>query len=54
MVSLGHSELMWHDQQAIFFSFFFSGWLFKIELSKKDELDELMDEDAYKAFLESQ
>ncbi len=30
------------------------GWLFKIELSKKDELDDLMDETGYNEFLKSQ
>lgn len=30
------------------------GWLFKIELSDAGELDELMDADAYKAFVESE
>jgi len=30
------------------------GWLFKIELKNKDELDELMSEDQYKTFLDSQ
>jgi len=29
------------------------GWLFKVTLSDKSELEGLMDEDAYKAFLES-
>lgn len=30
------------------------GWLFKIELTNKDELDGLMSEDQYKEFLDSQ
>ncbi|ELU11786.1 hypothetical protein CAPTEDRAFT_150527 [Capitella teleta] len=30
------------------------GWLFKIKLSKEAEIDELMDEEAYAAFLEGE
>jgi glycine cleavage system H protein len=29
------------------------GWLFKLEMSKPSELDDLMDEDGYKKYLES-
>lgn len=29
------------------------GWLFKIDIKKKDDLDELMDSDAYDEFVES-
>jgi len=30
-----------------------SGWLFRIELSQKEELDQLMDEESYQKFLKS-
>ena len=30
------------------------GWLFKVKLSKPEELDELMDKDAYDAYLKTQ
>ena len=41
--------------EPYFLVFWFSlGWLFKIELSDAGELDELMDADAYKAFVESE
>ena len=31
----------------------FPGWLFKVELSKPEEVDELMDEDKYQQFLKT-
>lgn len=34
-------------------TFKFSGWLFKVELSKPQEVDELMDEDQYQQFLKN-
>ena len=36
------------------FAFFHSGWLFKIKLTKPEELDTLMDKSAYEAYLKSQ
>lgn len=35
-------------------SYMDKGWLFKIELSKPEELDDLMNEEAYKQFLEKE
>ena len=36
------------------FILFFQGWLFKMELSNLKELDELMDEAKYDAYIKSQ
>ena len=36
------------------FAIFHSGWLFKIKLTKPEELDTLMDKSAYEAYLKSQ
>ena len=34
-------------------SFFFTGWIVKMEVENPSELDELMDEKAYEEFLEN-
>lgn len=41
-------------QSIALLSFFNSGWLYKIELSNLKELDEMMDEDKYQAYIKSQ
>lgn len=39
--------------QCFFNNFLFSGWLFKVELSKPEELKDLLDENKYQAFLKT-
>lgn len=34
--------------------FYLTGWLFKVELTNPGEIDSLMDETSYKAFLKSE
>ena len=38
----------------MFVSPYVAGWLFKVEVDKPEELESLMDEEAYKKYLKSQ
>lgn len=48
------NEAVVEDPSLINKSYEDKGWLFKIELTKKEELDALMNEEQYKAFLDEQ
>lgn len=46
--------IVWAQIKFLINHFHLSGWLFKIELSKPEEMGQLMDEPAYEKFLKSQ